>query len=95
MELEYTWLFLKYTPLIQDYSAADFGAGIGGIADRQWPIAADQSWTDPVQQPIAAVPGGWASEAGAGDWGEAVPAPQVPQVAGAGLDKIPATGWDS
>ncbi|XP_054812671.1 40S ribosomal protein SA-like [Prosopis cineraria] len=93
-------------PPVQDYAAADFGAGIGAIADGQWPVAAEQSWTDTVPQPIPAAPAAsWTPEAGdwgeaapappvpvpAGDWGEAVPAPQVPLP---GTEHVTATGWE-
>ncbi|XP_028792121.1 40S ribosomal protein SA-like [Neltuma alba] len=77
---------------VQNYAAADFGASIGAIADGQWPVAADQSWTEPVAQPIPAVPGvSWTSEAAVGNWGEAVPPPQAPV---SGVENIPASGWD-
>ncbi|KAI9104188.1 hypothetical protein K1719_023024 [Acacia pycnantha] len=84
---------------VQEYAAADFSASIGAIADGQWPVAADQSWTDPVAQPIPAVPAvSWTPEAAAGDWGEAVAAPQAPvpgvQNITPGVQNITPTGWD-
>ncbi|KAK4253590.1 hypothetical protein QN277_010243 [Acacia crassicarpa] len=79
-------------PAVQEYTGADFSASIGAIADGQWPVAADQSWTEPVPQSIPAGPGvSWTPEAAAGDWGEALPAPQAPVT---GVQNITATGWD-
>ncbi|KAI4355386.1 hypothetical protein L6164_004166 [Bauhinia variegata] len=93
-------------PAAPDYAIADFSAGgIGGIAaDGEWPAAAvDQPWSEAVPpQPIPAVPGvGWTQEAVAGEWGEAVPAPQLeqpqleqPQLPPTGIENVPATGWE-
>ncbi|KAE9595873.1 hypothetical protein Lal_00031118 [Lupinus albus] len=82
------------TPAL-DYSAnPEYNAG-SLAADGQWPTAIDQSWTDAAPQPIAAVPVvGWVAPDAApvaGDWGEAVPAPQIPAPA---VDSIQASGWE-
>ncbi|CAL5183368.1 unnamed protein product [Lathyrus oleraceus] len=76
-----------------DYAIADFNAAVP--SDGQWPAAIDQQpWTDAAPQPIPAVLAvNWtAPEAVAGDWGEAVPAPQL--VPTPGIESVPATGWE-
>ncbi|KAL9321939.1 hypothetical protein ACSQ67_009992 [Phaseolus vulgaris] len=85
----------------QDF-AIDFNdAGISSFpANRQWPGALDQAWTEEAPQPIPAVPTNWTPEAAAaGDWGESVPAPvpaaaPAPQGAVPPAQTVPATGWD-
>ncbi|KAE9605807.1 hypothetical protein Lal_00024577 [Lupinus albus] len=83
------------TPAVDYAAITDFNAS-SLAADGQWPTAIDQSWTDTVPQPIAAAPGaGWVAPEAvpvAGDWGEAVPPPQIPAPA---IDSIPpASGWE-
>ncbi|WVZ00976.1 hypothetical protein V8G54_027045 [Vigna mungo] len=88
-------------PPAQDF-AIDFNdTGISSFpADRQWPTALDQPWTDDAPQPIPVVPTNWTPEtAAAGDWGEAVPAPvpaavPAPQVGVPPAQTFPAPGWD-
>ncbi|KAJ1407045.1 Ribosomal protein S2 [Sesbania bispinosa] len=76
-----------------DYAITDFNAS-AIPADGQWPAAIDQSWTDAVPQPIAAVPGvSWAAPE-AGDWGEAVPPPQQQIPAPPGVESVQPSGWD-